>query len=228
MVLIFRTFHVKRCTVRAAFTRSREGCPSLTRGRGANCPCSSHNSSLRACPSVCSLCCAGVLREKSGTMGGALHAGARPASPPRPVTLRPTNAWMTEEAMRAAFIGKTLDGHYVDGLRWTETYGADGRLDYRERARKGLGHWYFRGHVFCTFYDPGLRPQRRLLDRHQGQRQLLRVLCCRPQRRPAPRTKPRRDRSAAGRRAPGARASPRPARTSPVCKPLRTSTARTA
>jgi len=29
----------------------------------------------------------------------------------------PTNTWMTEEAMRAAFIGKTLDGHYVDGLR---------------------------------------------------------------------------------------------------------------
>ena len=24
----------------------------------------------------------------------------------------------------------------------------------RERAQ-GLGHWYFRGHVFCTFYDPG-------------------------------------------------------------------------
>ena len=57
--------------------------------------------------------------------------------------------------MRAAFIGKTLDGHYVDGLRWTETYDADGRLDYRESARKGSGHWYFRGHVFCTFYDPG-------------------------------------------------------------------------
>jgi len=67
----------------------------------------------------------------------------------------PTNTWMTEEAMRAAFIGKTLDGHYIDGLRWTETYGADGRLDYRERARNGLGHWYFRGNVFCTFYDPG-------------------------------------------------------------------------
>lgn len=67
----------------------------------------------------------------------------------------PTNTWMTEEAMRAAFIGKTLDGHYIDGLRWTESYDADGRLDYRESARKGLGHWYFRGNIFCTFYDPG-------------------------------------------------------------------------
>jgi hypothetical protein len=64
-------------------------------------------------------------------------------------------AWMSEEAMRAAFIGKTLDGTYVDGLRWTETYDPNGRLDYRETARKGVGYWYFRGSVFCTFYDPG-------------------------------------------------------------------------
>jgi hypothetical protein len=64
-------------------------------------------------------------------------------------------AWMSEEAMRAAFIGKTLDGYYVDGLRWTETYDPNGRLEYRETARKGVGYWYFRGNVFCTFYDPG-------------------------------------------------------------------------
>ena len=64
-------------------------------------------------------------------------------------------AWMSEEGMRAAFIGKTLDGHYVDGLRWTETYDPNGSLDYRETARKGVGYWYFRGNVFCTFYEPG-------------------------------------------------------------------------
>jgi hypothetical protein len=63
--------------------------------------------------------------------------------------------WMTEDAMRTAFIGGTLDGHYVDGLGWSESYTADGRLDYREAQRKGLGYWYFRDHVFCTFYDPG-------------------------------------------------------------------------
>jgi hypothetical protein len=62
--------------------------------------------------------------------------------------------WMTEEAMRAAFIGKTLDGQYVNGLEWTETYDASGRLDYKESARAGPGYWYFRGRVFCTFYDP--------------------------------------------------------------------------
>jgi hypothetical protein len=68
---------------------------------------------------------------------------------------RPDRAWMTEDAMRGAFIGKTLDGHYVDGKGWTETYNSDGRLDYRESARASLGYWFFRSHVFCTFYDPG-------------------------------------------------------------------------
>jgi hypothetical protein len=66
-----------------------------------------------------------------------------------------TAAWMSEEAMRTAFIGKTLDGHYVNGDRWTETYAQSGRLDYSESVRKGVGYWYFRGRVFCTFYDPG-------------------------------------------------------------------------
>jgi len=80
-------------------------------------------------------------------------APASLAAAPPPTTQ--TRAWMTEAAMRAAFIGKTLDGHYVNGLRWTETYAAEGRLDYRERARTGVGYWYFRGNVFCTLYDPG-------------------------------------------------------------------------
>jgi hypothetical protein len=67
---------------------------------------------------------------------------------------RALDAWMTEDAMRAAFIGKTLDGHYGNGLTWTETYLDNGRLDYREGARRAVGNWHFRDHVFCTFYDP--------------------------------------------------------------------------
>jgi hypothetical protein len=71
---------------------------------------------------------------------------------PAPATS--TAPWMSEEAMRAAFIGRTLDGHYGNGVAWTETYLESGRLDYRENARRAVGDWYFRGHVFCTFYDP--------------------------------------------------------------------------
>ena len=67
----------------------------------------------------------------------------------------PSRTWMTEEAMRAAFVGKTLDGHYVDGLTWTETYTRNGRLDYRESFRSGRGSWHFQGNIFCTLYDPG-------------------------------------------------------------------------
>jgi hypothetical protein len=67
--------------------------------------------------------------------------------------------WMTEAAMRTAFIGRTLDGHYSDGLTWTETYMENGRLDYREQVRRAAGYWFFKGgDVFCTFYDPPSRP----------------------------------------------------------------------
>ncbi len=83
-----------------------------------------------------------------------LGAGAASAAlaPPAASAARD---WMSEGAMRGAFIGKTLDGQYVNGERWTEAYTEDGRLDYRESVRKGLGYWFFRGRVFCTFYDPG-------------------------------------------------------------------------
>ena len=66
------------------------------------------------------------------------------------------DVWMSEEAMRTAFIGKTLDGHYGNGLAWTESYLEGGRLSYRESQREATGRWHFRGHVFCTFYDPPL------------------------------------------------------------------------
>jgi hypothetical protein len=64
--------------------------------------------------------------------------------------------WMSEDAMRAAFIGKTLDGYYGNGLTWTETYFEGGRLSYSESLRQATGRWHFRGHVFCTFYDAPL------------------------------------------------------------------------
>lgn len=57
--------------------------------------------------------------------------------------------------MRGAFVGRTLDGYYVDGQGWTETYDKNGRLDYRDGGRSSLGYWFFRDHVFCTYYDPG-------------------------------------------------------------------------
>jgi hypothetical protein len=69
--------------------------------------------------------------------------------------VRADHAWMSEDAMRSAFVGKTLDGYYADGQGWTETYESNGRLDYRDTTRSSPGFWYFRDEVFCTFYDPG-------------------------------------------------------------------------
>jgi hypothetical protein len=65
------------------------------------------------------------------------------------------NGWMTADAIRTAFTGKTLDGYYVDGKSFTESYNSNGRLDYRDDQRSGTGDWYIRGRLFCTFYDPG-------------------------------------------------------------------------
>jgi len=84
------------------------------------------------------------------SLAGATLVGGSPAAPAL------DGPWMTEEAMRAAFIGKTLDGHYGNGLTWSEAYFGDGRLEYRESARRATGSWHFRGHVFCTFYNPPL------------------------------------------------------------------------
>jgi hypothetical protein len=67
--------------------------------------------------------------------------------------------WMSAEAMRQEFVGKTLDGHYGNGTTWSESYANDGRIEYRERARMARGSWSFRGPVFCTFYDSQYRPQ---------------------------------------------------------------------
>ena len=61
--------------------------------------------------------------------------------------------------MREAFAGQTLDGHYGSGTAWTETYAADGRIDYREGTRAAQGRWSFREATFCTFYDPPYTPQ---------------------------------------------------------------------
>lgn len=67
--------------------------------------------------------------------------------------------YLDEAGIRKAIVGHTLDGHYGNGVTWTEVYGKDGRLDYREVGRQAAGNWHFRpGDVFCTFYDPSPFP----------------------------------------------------------------------
>jgi hypothetical protein len=64
--------------------------------------------------------------------------------------------WMDEAAMRAAFAGKTIQGHYASGKPFTEAYRADGGIDYREKGVAYEGHWSLQAGSFCTIYhsDP--------------------------------------------------------------------------
>jgi hypothetical protein len=90
----------------------------------------------------------------------AVLAGLAPAGAQNDATTGQASAraWMTEDAMRADFAGQTLDGHYGNQMAWTETYLADGRIDYKESSRFAKGRWHFRAGTFCTFYDPPFMP----------------------------------------------------------------------
>ena len=65
-------------------------------------------------------------------------------------------AWMDETSMRAAFGGKTIQGHYASGKAFTEIYLADGGIEYREKGIEYRGHWSLKAGSFCTIYhsDP--------------------------------------------------------------------------
>ena len=62
-------------------------------------------------------------------------------------------AWMSEDDMRAAFSGVTLEGKYGSGKPFTESYGSDGRIEYREAATIIGGKWTVESGTFCTIYD---------------------------------------------------------------------------
>jgi hypothetical protein len=66
------------------------------------------------------------------------------------------DAWMDDNGLRAAFAGKTIQGHYASGKAFTEIYQGDGAIEYRERGIEYRGHWSLQAGSFCTIYhgDP--------------------------------------------------------------------------
>ena len=62
-------------------------------------------------------------------------------------------AWMSDDDIKSALGGKAIDGHYRSGRTFSETYGADGRLSYRDELRISGGHWSVVNGAFCTIYD---------------------------------------------------------------------------
>ena len=61
--------------------------------------------------------------------------------------------WLTAREIKAAFDGRTVDGYYIDGVTFAETYETGGRIDYREAGRHLIGKWSVVGNTFCTIYD---------------------------------------------------------------------------
>ena len=62
--------------------------------------------------------------------------------------------WMSEDAMRADFVGEALQGYYDDGRPWTASYAKSGQYQVSEGERHATGTWYFRGRAFCFLYGP--------------------------------------------------------------------------
>ncbi len=60
---------------------------------------------------------------------------------------------MTEREMYEAFAGKTLDGAYASGLKFTETYMPGGGITYSDSRLQATGRWHVSSQGFCTFYD---------------------------------------------------------------------------
>jgi hypothetical protein len=61
--------------------------------------------------------------------------------------------WMGDSDIRAAFAGATIEGVYGSGETFTESYLANGRIDYVEARRKMAGQWSVVNAQFCTIYD---------------------------------------------------------------------------
>ncbi len=61
--------------------------------------------------------------------------------------------WMNNGALRQAFSGQAIEGHYRDGRMFVETYGSDHRLEYVEGSRTQTGYWTIVAGTFCTIYE---------------------------------------------------------------------------
>jgi hypothetical protein len=61
--------------------------------------------------------------------------------------------WMGDDEIRKAFSGVTINGVYVDGVKFTESYGDNGRIAYRDPRKAMVGRWSVVNKSFCTLYE---------------------------------------------------------------------------
>ena len=73
---------------------------------------------------------------------------------------RATRVWMDDQAVRAEFMGKAVDGYFRDGQIWTATLAPDGRVQHlADRRHLVPGRWFFRGAVLCSIPNEAHRPR---------------------------------------------------------------------
>ena len=53
-----------------------------------------------------------------------------------PATAQPASGWMSDEEIRKAFAGVTINGVYVDGSSFTESYSIAGQSIIATRANR--------------------------------------------------------------------------------------------
>lgn len=70
-----------------------------------------------------------------------------------PAASQRRSPWMSEDELTRTFGGQTIDGHYPNGRTFTETYRAEGRIDYEDELRSSGGRWTVASGAFCTIYD---------------------------------------------------------------------------
>lgn len=61
--------------------------------------------------------------------------------------------WLSDSEIASGLGGKTLEGMYATGSRFTEKYLTGGRLEYVENGQTLSGHWSVTAGTLCTIYD---------------------------------------------------------------------------
>jgi hypothetical protein len=61
--------------------------------------------------------------------------------------------WLTATEIETGLGGKTLEGMYATGQRFTERYLPGGQLEYVEGGQLMTGHWSVKAGTLCTIYD---------------------------------------------------------------------------
>lgn len=61
--------------------------------------------------------------------------------------------WLDAAQIEQVLKGRTLDGVYVNGRRFSESYLETGLLEYTENGVTLRGHWSITAGTLCTIYD---------------------------------------------------------------------------